>query len=78
MLGDDALKNMHIHISGIEYSAKGERKHLELQASDLKYNELLRALSDYNIKGTVICESPNQEGDALMLKTSFNALTPNG
>ena len=73
-LGDDALKNMHLHISGIEYSARGERKHLGLQESDLQYNELLRALKDYNAKGTVICESPNQESDALLLKAGFSAL----
>lgn len=76
-LGDDALKNLHLHISGIEFSAKGERRHLELQKSDLQYNELMKALRDYNVGGTVICESPNRENDALLLKTSFNALSPN-
>jgi len=73
-LGDDALKNMHLHISGIEYGARGERRHLRLQQSDLQYNELLRALRDYNVKGVVICESPNQEEDALLLKTGLNAI----
>ncbi len=76
-LGDNALKNLHLHISGIEFSAKGERRHLELQESDLQYNELLRALRDYDAGGTVICESPNQEEDALLLKSSFNAISPN-
>jgi len=76
-LGETALKNVHLHISGIQYGAKGERKHLELQESDLQYNELLRALRDYDVKGTVICESPNLEDDAFLLKTGYNALTPN-
>jgi deoxyribonuclease-4 len=73
-LGGDALKNMHIHISGIEYGSKGERKHLELRKSDLQYKELLRALVDYNVKGSIICESPNREDDALLLKTNYNTL----
>ncbi len=77
-LGEPAIKNVHLHISGIQYGAKGERKHLNLQESDLQYNELLMALRDYNVKGSVICESPNQESDALLLKASFSTLTPNG
>ena len=76
-LGDDALKSLHLHISGIEFGARGERRHLELQNSDLQYNELLRALRDYDAGGNVICESPNQEEDALLLKASYNALSPN-
>ncbi len=72
-LGDDALANMHIHFSGIEYGQKGEIKHLNLKHSDLKYTELLRALKDYDAKGLVICESPNLEEDALLLQTTYNA-----
>jgi deoxyribonuclease-4 len=77
-LGEDALKNMHMHISGIAYGAKGERKHLKLRESDIQYNELLRALRDYNVNGSLICESPNREEDALLLKTSFNTLNQKG
>jgi len=39
-LGKDALHNLHIHISGIKYTAKGEREHLDLTDSDLKYQDL--------------------------------------
>ncbi|GAH43388.1 unnamed protein product, partial [marine sediment metagenome] len=46
-LGDQALKDMHIHVSGIAYGKKGEIKHLNLKESDLQYIELLRALKDY-------------------------------
>jgi len=72
-LGDASLKNMHLHISGIEYGAKGERRHLELEQSDLKYIELMQALKDYAISGTVICESPIQEEDALRLQAAYGA-----
>ena len=67
-LGRDALNNMHIHISGIEYSEKGERNHLNLRDSDLNFKELVRAWKAFKVKGVVISESPNIERDALMLK----------
>ena len=33
-LGKEGLKNMHIHFAGIDYSEKGEKKHLNLLESD--------------------------------------------
>lgn len=72
-LGKKALQKMHIHIAGIEYGPKGERKHLDLKESDLNYPDLLRALKDFDAKGTVICESPNQEGDALLLQRKYKS-----
>ena len=73
-LGRAALDDMHIHISGIAYGPKGEQRHLILEESDLKYIELLQALKDYGVGGTVICESPNLEEDALLLKENYKAL----
>jgi deoxyribonuclease-4 len=73
-LGEPALNNMHIHVSGIAYGKKGERKHLNLPESDLKYVELLKALKDFGAKGIVICESPNLEGDALLLQETYHRL----
>ena len=70
-LGRNVLENMHIHMSGIEYSAKGERNHLELKQSDFKYKELMKAFKDYKIKGVVISESPNIEEDALLMKKTY-------
>ncbi len=70
-LGIGAIKNMHIHISGVAYSGKGEIKHLILNESDFRYEEWIQALKDYGVEGRVICESPNQEQDALMLKKLY-------
>jgi len=70
-LGKESLSNLHIHISGVEYSAKGEIKHLNLKESDFKYDEWIQALKDFNVKGMVICESPIQEQDAVLLKDLF-------
>ncbi|MBU2536343.1 MAG: TIM barrel protein [Chloroflexota bacterium] len=73
-LGEAALENMHIHVSGISYGKKGELKHLNLGESDFQYRELLRVLKDYDVKGMVICESPNLEEDALRLQATYNSL----
>jgi len=73
-LGDQALADMHIHISGIAYGKKGEIKHLNLKESDLRYEELLQALKDYQAKGLVICESPSLEEDALLLQETYHQL----
>ena len=70
-LGKEGLENMHIHLAGIEYSIKGERRHLPLQESDMNYKDLVRAWKDFKIKGVVVAESPIMEEDALLLKRLF-------
>jgi len=72
-LGRFALDNMHIHLSGINYSDKGELNHLNLLDSDLNFKGLLRVWKDFKIKGIVVCESPNNEQDAILLKTFYNS-----
>lgn len=71
-LGKEGLNNMHIHVSGINYTDKGERNHLNLPDSDMNYKDLVKAWKEYNIKGCVISESPNLEGDALLLQKLWN------
>ena len=70
-LGAKALKNMHMHVSGVEYSSRGELKHLNLDESDFRYDEWVQALRDHEVAGMVICESPIQERDALILKNLY-------
>ncbi|MFW6124218.1 MAG: TIM barrel protein [Acidobacteriota bacterium] len=72
-LGVKALKDMHIHVSGILYGDKGEVRHLMLDKSDFRYDELLQALKDFGVEGMVIIESPTQEKDALMLKNLYHS-----
>ena len=71
-LGKIALNNMHIHISGIEYGEKGEKHHLILKKSKFNYKDLLKTLREFKVKGVVICESPNIEKDALLMKKTYN------
>ena len=73
-LGKGFLKNLHCHVSGIAYSEKGEQNHLFLKESDFNYKDLLKALKDMNCAGIVVCESPNIEEDALLMKKIFEEL----
>ena len=72
-LGPRALKNVHIHIAGIHYGDRGEIKHLNLEETDYRYDEWLQALRDLAVEGMVICESPNLEANAVMLKKLYQA-----
>ncbi len=103
-LGQEFLDSMHIHISGINYSQKGERNHLtflpsiaeykkqgidvgelddyyktleekgRLETPDLEWKALLCVLKKNNVGGWVICESPNLEQDALLMKNYYDSL----
>ena len=70
-LGQRGLQHLHIHMSGIEYSAKGERNHLMLKEADIKYRDLLRALIDMGAGGRVMVESPDQEADAVLMQKAY-------
>jgi len=74
-LGNDALKRLHIHLSGIEYGPKGERNHLKFEEADLDVQAIFRALKDFGAAGRILCESPVLEEDALLLKQWWEALT---
>ena len=73
-LGKEGLSNMHIHVSGVEYSTNGEKRHLNLKESDFNYSELMIALKEFKARGRVIIESPILEQDALMLKEIYTEL----
>ncbi len=73
-LGKSAIQRLHMHVSGIDYGVKGEKKHLPLQESDMAYEALLQALIDFNVGGWLICESPELENDALLLQRAYQRL----
>lgn len=72
-LGSESLGNLHIHLSGIEYTAKGEKNHLPIQESDLHIIELLETLHKYNCSGRILSESPIMEEDALYMKSIWES-----
>lgn len=73
-LGKDFLKNLHCHVSGINYTEKGERNHTLLKESDFNFGGLLKTLKEFDCGGIIICESPNLEGDTLLLKKTFEKI----
>lgn len=72
-LGPRSLRNVHIHIAGIHFGDRGEIKHLNLEETAFRTDEWLQVLRDLGVEGMVICESPNLEGDAVMLKKLYAA-----
>lgn len=72
-LGENALYDLHMHISGINYGPKGEKNHLPFLESDFPYKECIKSLIKFNVKGCIICESPMLEKDALLLKKIYNS-----
>lgn len=73
-LGEDALKHMHIHYSGIHYNHTGERHHLPLLESDARWQDFLSVLKQRNVGGQLVCESPVLEDDTLLLQRTYECL----
>ena len=70
------LSNLHMHISGINYSEKGERNHMnfEEKGNTFDFKPLLKALKKADVSGTAICESPCLEDDAILMKNFWASL----
>lgn len=73
-LGPASLRRLHMHVSGIEYGPKGEKKHLPFAEADFDYRALLACLWDYDVGGWLICESPILEADALLLLETYTQI----
>jgi deoxyribonuclease-4 len=76
-LGFERMKNFHVHFSKIQYSAKGEVKHLTFE--DDKYGPefapLASALKTLGLEPFIVSESAGtQAEDAAEMKALFNAL----
>jgi deoxyribonuclease-4 len=74
-LGESSLRQLHIHLSGIEYGPKGERHHLELKDADLNLKALFQALRQQGCAGRILCESPIMEQDALKMMRSWKRVS---
>jgi deoxyribonuclease-4 len=74
-LGEKSLERLHCHLSGIEYSDKGEQNHLVIRESDFNLDALFNALLDSKAAGRILCESPNLEEDALFIQEAWQDLT---
>lgn len=75
-LGEDGMGKLHFHLSGIAYTAKGEKEHVPLNEADLRYRELLQAFIDFNVGGTAAVEAPLpfHTADALTFQATYRRL----
>ena len=71
LVGKEGPKNLHCHFAGIQYSIKGEIRHLTIDAKSPDFSLLARSLVDNNCSGEIISESPNIETDALTMKREY-------
>jgi deoxyribonuclease IV len=74
ILGKDSLKFLHIHLSGIEYTTKGEKNHLPVRESDLHIEDLMKTLKVAGCGGRILSESPVLEEDALYMQSIWQGI----
>lgn len=69
------IKHYHIHLSGIVWSEKGERYHINLTDENMKeFRELAEFILDKKKSVTIISESPSTWRDSLKMKKVFEEL----
>lgn len=59
-------KKFHAHFSGIEYSEKGEIRHLPIDVD--AFRKLVKVLLKYNKEVTIVCESSDFFNDLLIMQ----------
>ncbi|NPV67508.1 MAG: TIM barrel protein [Anaerolineae bacterium] len=79
-LGEAGLKRLHCHLSGIEYTSKGEQRHLPLNQADIRYRELLQALIDLGAEGVIATEAPEpfHVADCLTIQATYRHILSGG
>lgn len=73
-LGYEKMKHFHIHFSKIEYSAKGEVRHLTFEDNHYgpEFAPLAKALKKLNLEPYIICESAGtQDIDAVKMQKEY-------
>lgn len=73
-LGFDKMKDFHVHFSKIEYSARGEVRHLtfEDEIYGPEFAPLSKALKKFGLQPYIVCESAGtQDIDALAMRKIY-------
>ena len=76
-LGADVASNLHCHFSKIEWTDKGEKKHLTFsdEIYGPNFEPLMEAIYKNSLSPTIISESPGtQSDDALAMKKYYRGL----
>ena len=78
VIGRDRTNISHVHFSKIEYSQKGEVKHLTFEDTIYgpEFEPFASIAKDYNLNCVVICESKEYMArDALIMKDIYNSIS---
>ncbi len=68
-------KRIHAHFSEINFTEKGERNHLILGSNNTPpFKPLMKVLAEGGYSGTIICETPKIDEDALLLKGEYEKI----
>lgn len=59
---------LHSHFSSIEYTEKGEKEHLNMDAYEPDFRDLAPLLKEKDYDITIICETPELDRDSLKMK----------
>ena len=76
-IGENKVKNIHIHFSKIMYGDKGEIKHLTFEDNEYgpEFEPCAKAIKKLGLEPVVICESRGtQAEDAGEMKTIYENL----
>lgn len=76
-LGSEYAQNLHCHFSKIEWTDKGEKKHLTFDDTTFgpDFEPFIQAIAEAKLTPTVICESAGtQSDDALKMKKYYGEL----
>ncbi len=70
------LQDLNSHMSGIEYSAKGEKNHVPLDDPKNKFpwRSVIECMNEFDVTGTVVSETPDIEAGAALMKTYHESL----
>jgi deoxyribonuclease-4 len=72
---DAGFKKIHTHFSNIEFTDKGERRHLTLGHGQPDFGEVAKVILDSDLEEiTIISESPVLEQDSLVMKRDLESL----
>lgn len=69
------VHHFHSHFSEINYSEKGERNHLPLNSNqEPPFKPLMKIITENGYSGTIICETPKLDIDALVLQEEYEKM----
>ncbi len=72
---DAGYKRIHTHFSGVEFTDKGEKRHITIDHRQPDFEEVAKVILKSDLEEiNIISESPEMENDALLMKRELEGL----